>query len=149
MAKHKLLTPRQWALYNFLKEQGDVWTKQIDIAYALKNFYDCSFENDKFHDSKARLQITMDIRAISDSDVIQKIIISSPQGIKIANETEFDSYIRRELGAVIRRLNRVKRKAEKARLNGQTRVVFKGERDTIEAFIEESPKRLTSKSRIF
>ena len=140
MKKHRLLTPRQWALYNFLKEQGDVWTTQIDIAYALKDFYDVSFENDKFHDSKARLQITMDIRAINDSEVIQKIVISSPRGIKIANETEFDKYIRSEISAVIRRLTRAKRKAEKARFNGQTRVVFKSERDTIEAFIEEVPK---------
>ena len=137
MAKHKLLTPRQWNLYNFLKERGDEWTTQIDIAYALKDYYDVSFENDKFHDSKARLQITMDIRAINDSDVIQKIVISSQRGIKIANESEFDIYIRRELGAVIRRLSRVKRKAEKARLDGQTRIVFKSERDTIEAFIQE------------
>ena len=135
MAKHKLLTPRQWALYNFLKEQGDVWTMQIEIAYALKKFYDVSFENDKFHDSKARLQITMDIRAINDNDVIQKIIISSPRGIKIANEREFDQYISREMGAVLRRLSRAKRKVEKARMNGQTRVVFKSERDFIEAFI--------------
>lgn len=137
MTKRKLLTPRQWALYNFLKEQGDVWTTQIDIAFALKDHYDVAFENDKFHDSKARLQITMDIRALNDSDVIQKIIMSSSKGIKIANEKEFDQYIRREIGAVIRRLTRAKRKADKARMNGQTRVVFKSERDTIEAFIQE------------
>lgn len=140
MKKRRLLTPRQWALYNFLKAQGDVWTTQINIAYALKDFYDCSFEKEKFHDSKARLQITMDIRALNDNEVIQKIILSSSHGIKIANEREFDEYIRREIGAVIRRLTRAKKKAEKARFNGQTRVVFKSERDTIEAFIEEVPK---------
>lgn len=132
-----MLTPRQWALYNFLKEQGDKWTTQIDIAYALKNHYDVSFADEKFHDSRARLQITMDIRALNDSDVIQKIIMSSSKGVKIANESEFDLYIRREIGAVIRRLSRVKRKAEKAKLDGQTRIVFKSGRDTIEAFIQE------------
>lgn len=137
MAKHRLLTPRQWALYNFLKERGDEWTTQLEIAYALHKHYGADFENDKFHDSKVRLQITMDIRAINDSDVIQKIVISSPRGIKIANENEFNLYIRREIGAVIRRLSRAKRKAEKARLDGQTRIVFKSERDTIEAFIQE------------
>lgn len=138
MTKHKLLTPRQWRLYNFLKERGDVWTTQIDIAYALKDHYDVSFKNDRFHDSKARLQMTMDIRKINDNDVIQKIIISSPKGIKIANESEFDEYIYKELGGVLRRLSRVRRKAEKAKMNGQTRIVFKSERDTIEAFIQRS-----------
>ena len=132
-----MLTPRQWDLYNFLKEQGDKWTTQLDIAYALDNWYSCDFENEKFHDSRARLQITMDIRAINDSDTIQKIIISSSKGVKIANESEFERYINKEIGAVIRRLNRARKKAKKAGMNGQTRLVFNRERDIIEAFIQE------------
>lgn len=133
----KVLTTRQWALYRFLKEQGDVWTTQIDIAYALKDYYDTSFEKSKFHDSKARLQITMDIRALNDSEVIQKIIMSGSKGVKIANEREFNTYIGREINAAVRRLMRAKRKAEKGNRDGQMRIVLGKERDTIEAFLKE------------
>lgn len=132
-----MLTPRQWALYNYLKERGDEWTTQLDIAYALKDFYDVSFENDKFHDSRARLQLTMDIRALNESDVIQKIIMSGSKGVKIANESEFNSYIGREINAAVRRLMRAKKKAEKGNRNGQMRLVLHKERDTIEAFLRE------------
>ena len=138
MTKSKLLTPRQWALYNFLKGKGDEWTTQRDIAYALKDHYDTSFKKDKFHDSKARLQITMDIRTINDSDAIQKIIIPSPKGIKIANEREFDEYIERERSSALRRLMRLELKAKKGNYNGQMRLVFNKERDTIEAFLKEN-----------
>ena len=132
-----MLTPRQWALYNFLKERGDQWTTQIDIAYALSQFYDTTFSDEKFHDSRARLQITMDIRAINDSDIIQKIIISSSKGVKIANESEFNTYIGREINAAVRRLMRAKKKAQKGNRDGQMRLVLNKERDTIEAFLKE------------
>lgn len=132
-----MLTPRQWQLYNYLKEQGDQWTMQFDIACALSEHYDTDFDKDKFHDSKARLQITMDIRALNDSEVIQKIIMSGSKGVKIANESEFNTYIGREINAAVRRLMRAKRKAEKGNRNGQMRIVLGKERDTIEAFLKE------------
>ena len=132
-----MLTPRQWALYRFLKEQGDEWTTQLDIAYALSDYYDTDFDITRFHDSKARLQITMDIRALNDSETIQKIIMSGSKGVKIANESEFNSYIGREINAAVRRLMRAKRKAEKGNRDGQMRLVIGKERDTIEAFLKE------------
>lgn len=132
-----MLTPRQWALYNFLKERGDKWTTQLDIACSLSEHYDTNFSKDNFHNSRARLQMTMDIRALNDSDVIQKIIMSSSKGVKIANESEFDKYIGREINAAVRRLMRAKRKAEKGNRDGQMRLVLNKERDTIEAFLRE------------
>lgn len=132
-----MLTPRQWALYNFLKERGDVWTTQLDIAYALKNHYDTSFTDDKFHDSRARLQITMDIRALNDSDVIQKIIIPSSKGVKIATEDEWQKNIKRDYISVFKKLDRIRKKERKGQMDGQTRLVFKSERDTIEAYLRE------------
>ena len=132
-----MLTPRQWKLYNFLKERGDQWTTQLDIACALSDHYDPNFNKDNFHNSRARLQMTMDIRALNDSDVIQKIIMSGSKGVKIANESEFDTYIGREINAAVRRLMRAKRKAEKGNRDGQMRLVLNRERDTIEAFLRE------------
>ena len=130
------LNPRQWALYNFLKEQGDQWTYQLDVALMLKDLYNFTDATESFHNSAARLQMTADIRAINNSDVIQKVIISSSKGIKIANSAEFDRYIRKEIMAAVRRLMRAKYKASKGNRDGQTRFVFGSERDTIKAFID-------------
>lgn len=130
------LTPRQWELYNFLKKQGDQWTYQLDVALVLKDFYNFTDSNESFHDSAARMQMTADIRAINESDVIQKVIIASSKGIKIANSEEFDRYIRKEIMAAVRRLMRAKYKASKGSRDGQTRLVFGSERDTIKAFID-------------
>lgn len=129
------LTPRQWALYNYLKERGDQWTTQKIVAIGVYE-YTSGFDYDNFHDCPARLQMTADIRAINDSDVIQKVIISSPKGIKLANSEEFDKYIRKEIMAAVRRLMRAKRKAEKGNRDGQMRIVFNSESDTVKAFID-------------
>lgn len=140
--KHSELTPRQWALYRFLKEQGDQWTNQITAAVRIwemsggEHYGDMGIPFKAFHDSPARMQMTADIRAINDSDVIQKVIISSGKGIKIANQAEFERYIRKEIGAAIRKLLRAKRKAAKGKLDGQMRFVFNSERDTVKSFID-------------
>lgn len=139
---HDKLTPRQWALYRFLKEQGDQWTKQITAAETIyhisggEHYGDTGTPCETFHDSPARMQMTADIRAINDSGVIQKVIISSGKGIKIANEAEFERYIQKEIGAAIRKLLRAKRKAAKGKLDGQMRFVFNSERDTVKSFID-------------
>ena len=131
------LNSRQWALYNYLKDKGDTWTCQWQIALEIPEYkYDGEQDAALFHDSHARMQMTADIRAINDSSVIQKIIIASSKGIKIANKEEFNRYIRKEIMAAVRRLMRAKRKAEKGNRDGQMRLVFNSERDTVKAFID-------------
>lgn len=130
------LNARQWALYNLLKSNPDRYLTQLSIVYALKDFYDTSFYNDQFHDSAARMQLTMDIRTINSSDVIQKVIISNRNGVKIANREEFEQYINAEFAAIFRKLARTRQKARKAGLDGQMRIVMGQERDTIEAFAD-------------
>ena len=132
------LNSRQWHLYNFLKERGESWTLQENIAYALKDFYDVSTIEGDFHNSRARFVMTNDIRTINESSVIQKIIISGPKGVKIANAEEWQKYIRGEYSLVFKKLKRLRVKERKGCLNGQTRIVFKQERDTIEAFLHEN-----------
>lgn len=132
------LNKRQWALYNFLKEQGDEWKTQAEIATLIPE-YNYNGEEDwrLFHDNPARHIMTADIRAINESTVIQKVIISSGKGIKIANKEEFALYIRKERMAAIRRLVRVRIKERKGRLDGQTRITFGAyERDTVKAFLD-------------
>lgn len=134
------LNTRQWKLYNFLKERGDQWTYQLDIVLALNDYYNFKDAPEKFHDSTARHLLTADIREINNSDVIQKVIMSSARGNKIANESEFSKYIGKEISSAVARLIRAKRKAEKGTLDGQMRMVLNRERDTIEAFLRESAK---------
>ena len=131
------LNTRQWALYQYLKDRGDRWTYQLDIVLALNYYYNFTDKPDKFHDSKARHLLTSDIREINNSAVIQKIIMSSSKGNKIANESEFNNYISREISSALARLNRAKRKAEKGSYDGQMRMVLNQERDTVEAFLRD------------
>lgn len=127
------LNARQWRLYNHLKENGDKWEKQREIARSLPDLYPIT---EPFHDSAARQLMTNDIRAINKSDIIQKIIISSAQGVKLANKEEARAYISGKISAVLDSLERVRKLERKAGLDGQTRLVFGRERDIIKAFAE-------------
>lgn len=128
------LNDRQLDLYAFLLKQGNQWTKQEDIAYALFGWY--HYTGDNFHDSRARILMTMDIRALNDSESIPKIIVSSPSGVKLATEQEFTRYIRSEYKSVFNKLKRVRVKERKGMMNGQTQL-FKPDLDAIEAFLNE------------
>lgn len=134
------LNSRQWTLYNYLKEKGDVWTTQLEIASHIIGYL-FNGKPSEFHDSLARQQMTKDIQKINNSGVIQKVIISSSKGIKLANKKEFEKYISGEFAAVFRKLKRVRIKAKKGGLDGQMRITFNKERDTIEAFIDEILKK--------
>ena len=130
------LNARQWALYNLLKNTPDTYWTQLEIAYKLREYYNTAFSDEKFHDSTTRLLMTKDIRAINNSEVIQKIIISNSKGVKIANRAEFEQYINAEFASIFRKLARTRQKARKAGLDGQMRIVLGNERDTIEAFAD-------------
>ena len=130
------LNPRQWAVYNLLKNNPDRYMTQQDIVYALFPHYDMGFQHDQFHDSRARHMLTKDIRTINNSDVIQKVIISTSKVVKIASQEEFAKYINAEFAAIFRKLERTRKKAKKAGLDGQMRIVLGSERDTIEAFTD-------------
>lgn len=130
------LNSRQFALYNLLKNNPDRRFKQNEIAERLAEFYPPT-PAEGFHDSAARLLITADIRAINNSDVIQKIIISNRHGVKLASREEFEKYIKAEFAAVFRRLERVRKKARKGGLDGQMKITLGDrERDTVEAFTD-------------
>ena len=130
------LNARQWALYNLLKNTPDTYWTQIEIAYQLREYYSTTFADDHFHDSRTRHLLTKDIRAINESDVIQKVIITNRHGVKLASSAEFERYINAEFASIFRRLARTRRKAKKGGLDGQMRIVFGSERDTIEAFAD-------------
>ena len=139
------LNARQWRLYNHLKESGDTWEKQRDIARSLPELYPIT-EGQPFHDSSARLLMTKDIQAINKSDTIQKIIISSSQGVKLANKEEARRFIAGRCASVLASLERVRKLERKAGLDGQLRLVFGRERDIIQAFAEPAAAFCYAKS---
>lgn len=138
------LNARQWRLYNQLKDLGDVWTKQREIAELLPDLY--PFDGAQaFHDSGARLLMTKDIRALNKSAVIQKIVISSPQGVKIATEDEAWTFISSKYSTAFKSLETARKMERKAGLDGQARLVFGAERPIIQAFINETDEKSRSK----
>lgn len=118
MAKNKLTTA-QIALYTYLDYRGNQYTTLSDIAKALPEFYPQT-DGKNFHDTIARQRITKDIRVLNESDDIEKIIISTNSGVKIATELEFSRSIGKEYAAVFRKLNRLRKKSAKASKDGQT-----------------------------
>lgn len=130
------LNARQICLYDYLESQGDKWNRQEDIAYALNRWYLPRISED-FHNSVSRSLMTKDIQTINESAEIQKIIISSSRGIKLANEAEFVDYIKNQYNSVFRKLKRIRIKERKGLMNGQTRLTFSTERDVVEAFLQE------------
>ena len=131
------LNTRQWALYNYLKNKVDVWTCQWQIALEIPEYkYDGEADAAMFHDNPARHLLTKDIQTINKSNVIQKIIISTPQGVKLASESEFKIFMRSQYAALWRKKERLDNIARKGSRNGQGRFVFGSERDTVKAFID-------------
>lgn len=110
----KLLNCRQIRLYVYLLDKGDQWTSQENVAYDLSEYYGY-YESDNFHDTYCRMLITNDIRKINESNEVEKIIISSSKGIKLANEEEFAKYISKQYASVFRRLKRVRDKEKKGK----------------------------------
>jgi hypothetical protein len=136
--KQVALNSRQWRLYGYLKDHHQEYVTQEKIYFDLNIYPEMFNEANPFHDSAARLQITNDIRAINKSDVIQKIIISNSNGVKIATPEEFDqSFLARTcaLKAAIGRQYKLHKKAE---LNNQTRITFGSGRSYVEAFMPDT-----------
>lgn len=139
--EHKL-TPDEWKIYNYLKDHNNKWIQQEDLAYDL--FYnewlnDVKYSETDFHNTAIRKKITNAIRNLNNSPIIQKIILSSSKGVKIAERDEIDKYIGRHINCVVARLNRLKLIAKKASRDGQYKITFgKYERQIIEAFPKDN-----------
>ena len=126
---------RQRALYEYLLDKGDTYTSQAEIARDLFEYYgngECCLEPKDYHNTTERLELSQTISKVNFSPEFEKIIISSSKGIKLANEEEFDRYIKSQYKSAIRKLARVYAMAKKGNRNGQ--IDFGGH--TVEAFLE-------------
>lgn len=125
---------RQMRLYNYLIEQGDVFTPQVDLARELYADYgnaECCLEPKDYHNTTERTYVTKDIAKINRDPDFEKIIISTPKGVKIANEEEFDRFIKAQYRAVFKRLKLIRAMEKKGRKNAQIDI----DGNTVEAFL--------------
>lgn len=132
--KQKELTTRQWKLYNYLKDMYNINNKYIskrEICEALPEYYQI-----KDGEKRTCVQIEFDIRAINESQTIQKIIVSNSKGYKIGNQEEVTQYLNKRFRRDGRNMKLNWQLANKVALDHQTRLqLFGNERDFIETFI--------------
>lgn len=99
------MNERQQKLYQFLldKSSTNQYISKEEICYNLPKFYPRFEEKSNEHNSRSFALIRRDVRAINRSDV-EKIIVSSKKGYKIANKEEAIEFInkrfRRDLSSL-------------------------------------------------
>ena len=95
----KDLNKRQKELYEWLLKASTIdnnFKSKEFICTALSHLYPRFLENSSEHNSKAFWTLRKDVRAINFSEV-EKIIVSSSKGYKIATKEEAERYVKRRL----------------------------------------------------
>lgn len=131
---------RHRALYEYLLDNGDNWVSQAQVARDLYKYFgngECCIEPEDYHNTLERHILSKTISEINESMDYEKIIISSGKGIKLANEDEFERYIKNLYISVFKKLRRVRIMEKKGNANGQ--IDFNG--DEVEAFLNNFEKR--------
>ena len=123
---------RQEALYSFLLQRGDKWTSMEQTTDSIPLYP--TYYRGAYHNSTTRRLLTRDIEAVNSSDQFEKIIVSGSKGIKLANENDFDRFLKAEFSEIFKKLKRVRKIARKGSkdqqidLEGQIREAFLGGR---------------------
>lgn len=122
---------RQEALYDFLLARGDKWTSMEQTTDSIPMYP--TYTRSTYHNSTSRRLLTRDIEAVNSADKFEKIIVSGKYGIKLANENDFQKFLKSEFGEIFRKLKRVRTIARKGSrdqqidLEGQVRDAFLSE----------------------
>lgn len=128
------MNERQRVLYDYLVTRGDEWTSQSEIARDLYQYYgnaECCLEPKDYHNTTERTYLLRDLQAIKANPEFEKLVISSPKGVKIANEEEFDRFIKAQYRAVFKRLKLIRAMEKKGKKNAQIDI----DGNTVEAFL--------------
>ena len=131
------LTTRQWNLYNYLKENTDIYLTKEQIVANVDGYKYKDWQNE--HNQNAFRQLRDDIRKINSNQTrIQKIIISNKVGYKLATEKEFESWKISQWKLIKRKLYRMGVIDDKALKNNQMRLVEDGSnaRLYVESFVD-------------
>lgn len=132
MSKH-MHQERRDVLYSLLLKT-DGWQLQEDIAEKMFPTYYSGWDKGHFHESRARVRMTEDIQAINNDPNLEKIIICSVDGIKIASKDDIDGYLKSQYAALFRKLKRIRNIERKASLDGQIKINLKN--DNSISFVE-------------
>ena len=129
------MTTRQWKLYEFLKDnyREGYYISKKEICDALPDFY--KYDNDT---NRHNVEIEHDIRQINDDKDMQKAIVSNRYGYKIGNEQECNEYLQRRFSSIGKSLKSLWGMKKRLEQNGQMRLTFGKERDTIISFMQDS-----------
>ena len=131
------ITTRQWNLYNYLKENTDIYLTKEQIVANVDGYKYKDWQNE--HNQNAFRQLRDDIRNINSNQTrIQKIIISNKIGYKLATEKEFESWKISQWKLIKRKLYRMGVIDDKALKNNQMRLVEDGSnaRLYVESFVD-------------
>ena len=131
------LTTRQWNLYNYLKENTDIYLTKEQIVENVDGYIYKDWKNE--HNKNAFRQLRDDIRNINSNQTrIQKIIISNKIGYKLATEKEFESWKISQWKLIKRKLYRMGVIDDKALKNNQMLLVEDGSnaRLYVESFVD-------------
>lgn len=120
----KTMNTRQWKLYEFLKENMDHYLSRKAIM-----------NKSGLYENETSRTLTHDLQVIKENPTINRIIITSRKGIKIAStKEEADEYLEREKIEVLSRLQRYYLQSKQYGLDKQTQIVFNSEKGVIEVF---------------
>jgi hypothetical protein len=143
------LTPRQWKLYEFLKEISGKRMKQQELlesyenwllqrGFALNkysyNYYEEKRANKHFSDMTSARNMRKDWKVLELDNTIQKVLVRN----KIANtEVEAFEHLHKEKIAALKKLKGIYVQLAKLAKHDQMRLQFNQERDVIEAILEK------------
>lgn len=132
--KAKELNSRQWKLYVYLKKQTDY----VSLRQILKDIPEYEFNQDsksEFNNSAARRMLTDDLQKIKEDPIIQKVLLTSSKGVKLASSMEEAKvYFEKEEIRLAKEWKRLWLSKRKAMQDTQTYMVFNSERGIVEAF---------------
>ena len=125
-----MLNDRQRRLYELLL-LIDRPLKQTEIAEYMQEYRTTNFD---YHNTTERLILTNDIRAINNDASIEKIIISTHNGICRADKNKAIRFIQNQYKAIFRKLKRIRFLEKKAKLDNQFKIFTDGNGDYVSAF---------------
>jgi len=116
------MNTRQWKLYEFLKTQTEYLSRKEIM------------DQTNLYDNNKRL-LTHDLQVIKENPTINRILITSRKGIKIAEtKEEANEYLEREKMEVLSRFKRYLIQSKQWGLDNQTQIVWNSEKEIIEVF---------------
>ena len=133
------LNTRQWTLYEYLKMKNGAATKVKEILHDLREIPEYNLIAFKdWNNQPAKRLMSKDIQTINKCELIQKVIVSNGDGIRLATREEYKYFLEKEKIAILSKAKRYWQKVKKFEKDNQMRLTFgTKERETIEAFVGE------------